>query len=326
VNAPSAAVTAVILTYQEATHIRRCIERVKPVATRIVVVDSFSTDGTVEIARELGAEVLQNPFVNHAHQFQWGIDNAGIDEGWILRIDADEYLEPPLIEEINERLATLPERTTAIEMRRKVFFQGRWIRWGGYYPIVLTRLWRVGAARIEQRWMDEHIVVEHGETLLLMRGDLVDDNLQDITWWTDKHNGYTTKQMIEFISLEHPELGLTRPQEGALNRAAKLKRFLRKGLYARAPLYLRALLYFVQRYFLRLGFLDGREGFVFHSLQGFWNFLLMDVKIGEARRFIAAQGIDAFRQHLASRHGIRHAGAEGGIGEPALAPKSGKLP
>ena len=297
-------ITAVVIAFNEEIHIRRCLERLKPAVDRIVVVDSYSTDGTDEIAREMGADVLHNRFVNHAAQFQWGVDNAGIAEGWILRIDADEYLEPALVAEIRERVEALPPEVTAVEMRRKAFFQGKWIRWGGYYPIVLTRLWRVGAARIEQRWMDEHIVVEHGQTLLFRRGDLVDDNLKDIGWWTEKHNGYTTRQMVEFISLEYPELTGARAPEGELNRAARLKRFLRNGLYARAPLYLRALLYFLQRYFLRLGFLDGRAGFVFHTLQGYWNFLLMDVKIGEARRFIAEHGIDAFRRHLAERHKI----------------------
>jgi glycosyltransferase involved in cell wall biosynthesis len=298
-------ITAIILTYNEAIHIRRCIARLKPFVDRIVIVDSFSTDGTDDIARGLGAEVYRNRFVNHAEQFNWGVDQAAVAEGWILRIDADEYLEVPLIEEIRGRLALLSDDVTAIEMRRKVYFQGGWIRWGGYYPILLTRLWRTGMARIEQRWMDEHIVVDQGKTLLFRNGDLVDDNLKDITSWTEKHNGYTTRQMVELVSLEYPELRGRRASPGALSRSARLKRFLRNRVYARSPLYLRALLYFLQRYVLRLGFLDGQRGFVFHTLQGFWNFLLVDVKVSEARLYIAENGIEAFRNHLAERHGIR---------------------
>lgn len=308
VAAAGSQVTAIIIAFNEAIHIRRCIERVQPVASRIVVVDSHSSDGTPDIARSLGAEVLQNGFVNHAAQFEWGVAAANVAEGWILRIDADEYLEPPLIAEIRERLAELPAEVTAVAMRRKVFFQGKWIRWGGYYPIVLTRLWRAGAAHVEQRWMDEHVVVDRGETMLFRRGDLVDENLKDLTWWTDKHNGYTTKQMIEFISLEYPLM--EKREHSSLNKSARLRRRLRNGLYAKSPLYLRALLYFVQRYFLRLGFLDGRRGFLFHSLQGLWNFLLVDAKVGEARAYIAENGIDAFRKHVATRHGIR-------LGSPA---------
>ncbi len=303
-------ITAVVLTYNEAVHIRRCIERLRPLAARIVVVDSFSTDGTVEIARELGAEILQNPFVNHALQFQWGVDNARIDAGWVLRVDSDEYLEPAAIAEIGERLAALPERVGAVEFRRKVYFQGKWIRWGGFYNNVLTRLWRVGAARIEQRWMDEHVVVERGETVRFSRGDLVDDNLKDIGWWTEKHVGYSVRQMIEYINLEHPELLGDSADRGSLSPAARGKRLLKNSLYSRMPLYFRALLYFLLRYFVQLGFLDGRTGFVFHTMQGLWYFLLIDAQIDRARKLIRQGGVEALRAELASRHGIR---LEGGV-------------
>lgn len=300
----TSAITAVVLTYNEAIHIRRCIERLRPLADRIVIVDSFSDDGTAEIAAELGADVLQNSFVNHARQFQWGIDNAGIESGWALRIDADEYLEPAAIAEIRERLDSLPESVGAVEFRRKVFFQGKWIRWGGFYNNVLTRLWRAGAARIEQRWMDEHVVVERGETIRFSRGDLVDDNLKDIGWWTDKHVGYSVRQMIEFINLEHPELLGAAAESASIRGKAKGRRFLRNGLYARSPLYFRATAYYFLRYVLRLGFLDGRTGFVFHSMQGFWYFLLIDWQIDQARRLIGAEGIEGLREMLAQRHGI----------------------
>jgi len=299
-------ITAIVLTYNEELHIGRCLEQLRPVADRIVVVDSYSTDATLDICRAAGVEVLQNPFVNQAVQFEWGVKAAGIADGWILRIDADEYIEPALAQEIRERLAGLPAEVGAVSMRRKVFFQGQWIRWGGYYPVVLTRLWRAGAAHVEPRWMDEHVVVTGGETLLFRRGDLVDDNRKDITDWTAKHNNYSTRQMVEFIALEYP-LFEAAPEASTtgLNAHASRKRFLRNGLYARAPLYLRSLLYFLLRYFVRLGFLDGKKGFVFHTLQGFWNMLLIDVKIGEARRFIEAHGIEAFREHLRVRHNLK---------------------
>lgn len=303
-------VTAVVLTFNEAVHLERCLAALASVAHRVVVVDSFSTDATLEIAQAHGADIVQNPFVNHAAQFEWGVAAAGIDTGWILRIDADEYLEPALAAEIAERLPTLAPDVGAVAMQRKVFFQGQWIRWGGYYPTVLTRLWRVGAARVEQRWMDEHVVVDQGKTLLFTAGDLVDDNRKDLTDWTAKHNGYTTRQMVEFLSAEYPLLPEAR-DAGALNASARRKRLLRNGVYARTPLFLRVFLYQLYRYVLRLGFLDGRKGLVFHTLQGFWNFFLVDAKIAEARAFIAANGLPAFRRHLAERHNIRLPDVEG---------------
>jgi glycosyltransferase involved in cell wall biosynthesis len=303
-DASGSPLTAVVLTFNEEVHIDRCLARLKPLGARLVVIDSFSTDRTLEIARGHGADIFQNPFTNQAAQFEWGVRAAAIDSGWVLRVDADEFLEPSLIQEIRERLPTVAPEVGAIAFARKVYFQGKWIRWGGFYPTVLTRLWRAGAAHIEQRWMDEHVVVEKGETIRFGRGDLVDDNLKDITDWTAKHNSYTTRQMVEWISQEYPQLALASAGAG-LNAHARRKRFLRNGLYGRAPLYLRAILYFLQRYLLRLGFLDGRRGFIFHTLQGFWNFFLVDVKVGEARRLIAAQGVEAFRAHLAERHNIQ---------------------
>lgn len=296
-------VTAVILTFNETLHIERCLQRLRPIADRIVVIDSFSTDDTVDLARAAGAEVFQHAFVNHAAQFAWGLDQAKIDTGWVLRVDADEYLEDALIAEITAALPRLSDDVTGIEMRRKVFFQGKWIRWGGYYRTVLTRMWRAGAAHVEQRWMDEHVALTRGRTVWLKAGDLVDDNLRDLTWWTDKHNGYTTRQMIEFLNLEYDLIPRSAGGE-QLNARVQRKRFLRNTVYARSPLYVRATLYFLQRFFLRLGFLDGRRGFVFHFLQGYWNFMLMDAKVDEGRRYIAMHGIDAFRTYLAERHHI----------------------
>jgi glycosyltransferase involved in cell wall biosynthesis len=297
-------ITAILLTFNEEIHIARCIERLRDTVARIVVVDSYSTDKTCEIARAMGAEVLQNKWRNYADQFQWGVDQAAETSGWIMRIDCDEFFEPAALAELTQRLPTLGEDITAIEFRRKVFFREKWIRWGGYYDARLTRIWRAGAASIEQRWMDEHIVVDHGEIVRFTKGDLVDENLKDIGWWTDKHNGYATRQMIDFINLEYGLFPVDARLRSDPNAGARWKRFLRNKVYAGAPLYFRAVLYFIQRYFFRLGILDGRLGFVWHFLQGFWFFVLMDAKIDEARIFIRQNGLDAFKLMLAERYGI----------------------
>lgn len=297
-------ITAIILSFNEELHIARCIERLWPVVERIVVIDSFSTDRTVEIARSLGAEVLQNPFRSHADQFNWGLAHAGVTSDWTMKIDCDEYLEPAACEEIVERIGTLSDEVTAIEFRRKVYFRERFIRWGGYYDTVLTRLWRTGQGFVEHRWMDEAVVVMRGQKLRLSRGDLVDHNLNDITYWIAKHNSYTTKQMIDFINLKYGVFEMDDRLMQSTTMSSKLKRFLRNGVYARFPLYLRATLYFVQRYFFRFGFLDGRQGFVFHFMQGWWNMMLIDAKIDEAETIIARHGIEAFKSHVAHRFGL----------------------
>jgi glycosyltransferase involved in cell wall biosynthesis len=298
----SGGVTAIILTRDEEVHIERCIQRLKPLADRIIVVDSFSKDATVKLAKAAGAEIWEHEFRNHALQFQWALDTLAQVGGWIVRIDADEWFEDRAIAEIRRRIAESPADVSAFDFRRKVMFRGRWIRWGGYYQTILTRVWRGGSARIEQRWMDEHIVIEQGRVERLSEGDIVDENLKDITSWTEKHNSYATRQMVEYVGLEQ---GWIRPRSpGRLSNAAKWKRFLRNNFYARFPLYLRAYLYFVWRYLFRLGFLDGRQGLVFHTLQGFWSFFLVDAKVDEARDFIRRHGAERFRKYLDERHQI----------------------
>lgn len=295
-------ITIIILTRNEEKHLARCLERISPIAARILIIDSFSTDATLEIAARFGAEIHQNIWVNYASQFQWALDNLEIETDWVMRLDADEYCEPALIEEILSRVPALSPDVSGIALRRKVIFNGRFIRHGGIYPTVLLRLFRTGLGRIEQRWMDEHCVVESGATVLF-QNDLVDENLNDISWWTEKHNAYATRQMIDLINQEFglfPEDEIAR--EGAHSRT-RLRRFQREKIFAPMPLYLRASLYFLYRYVLRLGFLDGRPGFLFHFLQGWWNWVLVDAKIEEARGYIQRNGVDAFRQHLATRHG-----------------------
>lgn len=297
-------ITAIILAFNEEIHIGRCVARLTSLVERIVVIDSFSTDQTVEIAKSLGAEVLQNKFKSHAAQFQWGIDEAQIATAWTMRIDSDEYLEPSLQAAIATRLTNTPLEIAAFGFKFKVIFKGKFIRWGGYYRLWKTALWRTGFGQIEQRWMDEKIVISSGETVRLTGGDLVDENLKDIGWWTDKHNRYATLQMIDFVARKYGLFQIDQRLETVGNRDARWRRFLRNKVYGGAPLYLRALLYFVQRYFLRLGFLDGRMGFVWHTLQGFWFFMLMDAKIDEAELHIAEHGVESFPAYLRNRYGI----------------------
>ncbi len=301
---PPLPITAVIIAYNEEIHIRRCLERLWPLVERIVVIDSFSSDRTVEICRELGAEVLQNPFKSHAAQFQWGLDHSKITSPWTLRMDADEYLEPELIESLFRDLAQVPQTVTALEFRRKVYFKGKFLRWGDYYSARMIRLWRTGVGEMEQRWMDERIVMAHGECLRYEHGDLVDENLHDIHWWIAKHNGYATKQMIDFVNQKYNLFQIDDRIAADSNSSGSFRRFLRLKVYGNVPLYIRPILYFLYAYFLRLGFLDGKRGFIWHFMQGFWYRILIDVKIEEAETFIAQHGTEAFRDKVTKELGF----------------------
>lgn len=265
-------ITLIVLTRNEGIHLERCLTSAKDVTSQMIVVDSGSTDETEKIARECDAEfILHTPYINQAQQFNWALDNANIKGEWILRLDADEYLMPELAKEIIRATEKAPESIVGFYMKRRVIFWGRWIRHGGYYPRWFLRLFRKGMARAEAREMDEHIVLTRGISERL-KNDFVDENLRDLSFFTEKHNGFSSREAESLI----------RGNAGAARTGEDAKRTMRKGFYMRLPLFLRAALYFKWRYFFRLGFLDGIPGLVFHVLQGFWYRFLIDAKVYEA--------------------------------------------
>lgn len=294
-----------ILTYNEQLHIARAIDSVSSFADQIFVIDSFSTDQTVEIARSLGATVLQNPFVNQARQFQWGLDHAPIRCDWVMRLDADEVIEPELGREIAEKLPELGPDVAGINLKRKHIFLGRFIRHGGRYPLILTRIWRRGQGRVEDRWMDEHVIVQGGRTVLF-DNPFSDHNLNDLGYFTDKHNKYATREAIDVLNRRHrlfaEDAGLTR--QGSSLQAA-VKRLIKERIYNRVPFPISTLGYFLFRYVLQLGFLDGREGLIYHFLQGYWYRFLVGAKVLEFDRAIRhLQSADEKRQALVRLTGL----------------------
>jgi glycosyltransferase involved in cell wall biosynthesis len=269
--------TVVILTHNEAHHIRRAIASVSGVARHVLVVDSFSSDGTVALARAAGARVLQHPFTSHAAQLQWALDHGVIDTAWTMRLDADELIEPDLAAAIVRDLPALAPDITGVTLDRKHIFMGGWIRHGGRYPLRLLRIWRTGMARVEPRWMDEHIVVDHGRTVTLA-GGFADANLGDLTFFTAKHNGYATREAVEVLAARHHLFAAATPP---LTPQARRKRWLKTHVYDRLPLWAGPAGYFLFRYIVQLGFLDGRPGLIYHLLQGFWYRFLVAAKVAE---------------------------------------------
>jgi len=294
-----APITALILTFNEERHIARCLNSLQGIVERICIIDSFSTDKTVEIAREFGAEIQQNPWLNYATQFQFGLDSFDIRSLWTMRIDADEYLDDRLRQALATWFAAPDPTINALYLRRKIVFLDQPILHGFFYPAMMLRLWRTGEGRIEQRWMDEHVVVTNPRPTEI-EGDLVDHNLNDLSWWIAKHNGYATREvydMVEFLERR------TREQKAEeISGQAARKRFLKEQAYARLPATLRASAYFFYRYFLGRGFLDGKAGFFFHFLQAYWYRTLVEAKLYELELQARREGITPYL--LLQRKGI----------------------
>ena len=274
-------ISVIILTYNEEIHIKRCINSVQPLNSEIFVVDSYSTDQTVIIAQSLGARVSQHKWKNYGNQFQWGLDNLPIHSEWIMRIDADEYIEPDLQDEILKIISSVSKETVGVYINLKVFFHGKWIRHGGFYPLTLLRIWRNGIGRVEQRWMDEHIVLPPGAITVTARGNFVDDNRKGITFWVNKHNNYATRDAIDLLNIRYHFISQDNGLILSDDKQARNKRFLKEKVYSRLPIGFRAIIYFFYRYVIKLGFLDGSNGFIYHFMQGLWYRMLVDIKIKE---------------------------------------------
>jgi glycosyltransferase involved in cell wall biosynthesis len=287
--------TVMILTFNEERHIARAIDSVASIASAVIVIDSHSTDRTIEIASAKGATVLKNKFVSQAQQFQWAIDNTQVDSTWVMRLDADEVVSPKLAAEIAQRLDALPAQVVGIKLRRRHIWMGRWVRHGGRYPVVLLRIWRRGHGRVEDRWMDEHMLVWGGETITFAC-DFADENLNDIGYFVDKHNKYATREAIEVINRR---VGLFAREADVRRRGgssvARLTHWLKDSVYPRIPFTVTAPGYFLWRYIVLLGFLDGRSGLTYHFMQSCWYRFLIGAKVMELEQAIA---------HLTDKHEI----------------------
>lgn len=303
--------TVIILTKNEERHLERALTSVADIADACVVVDSGSTDGTLDIAKAAGAVVLENSWVNYASQFNWGLSRLPPDTDWVLRLDADEVVTEKLASEIREQLAELGPEINGIYVPRRMCFMGRQIKWGGESPMRMLRLFRRESGRCENRWMDEHIQVDGGT--LDFEGEIIDHNLKSITWWVEKHNSYASREVIDLLNLEYHFM----PHESVADlrggTQTGIMRWIKERAYSKLPLGLRAFAYFVYRYLFRLGFLDGFEGTAFHVLQGFWFRYLVDVKLREVKVYMQRSGAsvpEAIREVLGIR--IAHNSISGG--------------
>jgi glycosyltransferase involved in cell wall biosynthesis len=267
----------IILTRDEEENLPSTLASVANLGATIFVVDSGSSDETVDVARRAGCTVVEHPFATQADQLNWALDSLPITTDWVMRLDADERLTPELVEELKGTLPAASSSTAGYEVKRRVYFWGRWIRHGGYYPTWLFRVWRRGAARSEPRWMDEHMVASGGR-IERLANDIIDENFKGLGFFTDKHNRYADREVRDLLAIKQFETEIK-------GQAAR-RRWMKQNLYARSPLFLRAFAYWFLRYFLQAGFLDGRPGLVFHFLQGFWYRFLVDAKLEEALRVL----------------------------------------
>jgi len=269
-------VTAIVLTKNEEKNLPDCIRSVKGFARRIVVVDSGSTDKTLEIARAMGADVFYHPFSCYAHQFNWALDNADIETEWVLRLDADERMTPAVLNETAPILAMPRESgVNGITMEAVFYMLGRAIRHGGAKKRKLM-LFRFGIGRVEERFMDEHTLLSSGKSVSI-RAKFEHYDFKNIDHFVKKLNWYATREVMD-------ALGADEQPESLLDAHIKRTRKLKSGAYYKLPPFFRAFCLFVFRYIFQLGFLDGRAGLIYHFLYSYMYRFIVDAKLYEAKK------------------------------------------
>ena len=276
VAAPRKALGVLVLTFNSANVIERTLRAALQVSDSVFVVDSGSSDATVAIVARLGCHVVNRPFKHYSDQRNWAIDEFGQRSEWQLHLDADEVLDATAISEIRRVLAD-PNGATGFIFRRRTYFLGRPLRFGGNDNFHL-RLFKTGTARCEDRLYDQHFVSDHVGVRL--RGVLHDLNVGSLTEWTTRHNRWSDMEAAELL---RPPLDNAGQIRARLSGDPRERRRLYKSHYYKAPPLLRALLLFVYRYLLQGGFLDGRAGFFYAFFQVLWFRMLVDAKLHEQR-------------------------------------------
>lgn len=270
-------ITFIILTKNEEVNLPDCLKSIDGFAKRVVIIDSGSTDKTVEIAKKMGAEVYVHPFENYARQFNWGLDNANIDTKWTFRLDADERLTPELCKRLSKIIEQHSEDdVNGVTMEAWLYFMGRKIKHGCHNKRKLM-MFKTGYGRIEDRKMDEHTVLSRGQSIYI-KERFIHYDFKNMTHWINKMNWYATREMQDYYDYVN---GISSGINGdSTVLSTRKKKF---GLYYKFPIFVRCYMLFLYNYLIKLGFLDGKEGFVYHYMYHRWYRTLVDAKILEQK-------------------------------------------
>lgn len=269
----------IILTYNEEMHLPRLFESIKDLNATTYILDSESTDATIEIAKKYCAVVKTHPFENHPKQWDFALKNFEIQTPWIIGLDADQIVTPELYMMLNEFETEKYTGVNGIYFNRKNYFQGSWIRYGGYYPIYLLKMFRTGIGFSDLNENMDHRFIVPGKTVIWKKGHLLEENLKenDIHFWFKKHERYS-----DLIAQEEVErmrnLRSQSLKPNLLGNPDEKKAWL-KRLWWKLPLGIRPYLYYGTRMFLQFGLLDNKTARHFHYLQGLWFRKLVDKKI-----------------------------------------------
>ena len=271
----------IILTYNEELHLGRLLQSIASLDAPIFILDSGSTDKTLEIGAQYGAAFLQHAFENHPRQWDYALKNFPVETPWVVCLDADQTVTPELKSMLNNFKDEDRQGTDGIYFNRKNFFKGRWIKHGGYFPFYLLKMFRYGTGYSDINENMDHRFIVPGKTVIWKDGIILEENLKEnnIKFWIDKHNRYS--DLVAQEEVERMKQMRTQTIQPRFWGSPDERTAWRKQLWWKMPRYVRPMIYFTQRIIFQLGILDGRTGIIFHFLQGFWFRLVVDIKIDE---------------------------------------------
>jgi len=272
-----ASLSAIILTYNEEENIAQALDSVCGWVSQVFILDSFSSDKTLEIASKYNCEILRNPFENYSKQRNFALDNFPIQTEWVIFLDADEWLPEVLKKEISLVISSQPKEN-GFYIKFKFIWMGKWIR-RGIYPTWILRLFRNRSARYEDRAVNAHLIVDG--VCGNLQNDFIHEDRKGISNWIVKHNKYATLEANELFKNVDQDKYI---KASLFGTQAERKRWLRYKVWNHLPPLIRPFFYFFYRYILRGGFLEGKEAFSYHILQAFWFQFLIDVKYLDIKR------------------------------------------
>ena len=271
-------ITAIILTYNEELNIEKCLSSLEGWLDEIIVLDSNSTDSTLKIVEKYTDKLFINKFETHSKQWKWALENLPISNDWVFGLDSDQSVSAGLKEKLIQLFANDIPGTDGYYVKRRQIFLGQWIRYGGYYPKYLLKLFKKDKVFIDgDELVDHHFYIESNTEVI--EGDIIEDNIKerDLSFWIDKHLKYAELLANEIVNEKN-----IKKERKVSGPDLKTKRA--KNIYYSFPMFVRPILYFIWRYIFQLGFLDGRKGFIFHFFQALCFRFIVDAKIYELNK------------------------------------------